>query len=74
MALVACTLTVLMYVLVQQLRNSSFISNENENVISNPEIPPTWNLDWQGGPGFDRYKIINEKGPYNPHGVEFESD
>ena len=32
---------------------------------SGGEIPPTWNLDWQGGPGFDRYKILSERGPYN---------
>ena len=29
------------------------------------DIPATWNLDWQGGPGYDRYKILTEKGPYN---------
>ena len=31
-------------------------------------IPPTWNFDWQGGPGKDRFDIMAEKGPYNPDG------
>jgi len=48
------------------LQISPFISNSN--TISDPDIPVTWNLDWQGGPGFDRFKILNEKGPYNPRG------
>jgi hypothetical protein len=28
-------------------------------------VPATWNLDWEGGPGRDRYIIMNECGPYN---------
>ena len=34
-------------------------------------IPPTWNFDWQGGPGKDRHDIMAEKGPYNPEGVVY---
>jgi hypothetical protein len=29
------------------------------------DVPPTWNLDWSGGPGYDRFRILNEEGPYN---------
>jgi hypothetical protein len=57
---------VIMVFLLKILDVSSFIVNEHK--MSDPDIPPTWNLDWQGGPGFDRYKILNEKGPYNPKG------
>lgn len=45
------------------LNKSGFIVNEN--IDENPDIPVTWNLDWQGGPGYDRYKILTEYGPYN---------
>ena len=41
---------------------------KNEKKMSQPDIPPTWNFDWQGGPGFDRFKILHERGPYNPKG------
>lgn len=64
MILLACVFTMAMCF---ALDKSAFISNENENKM---QIPPTWNLDWQGGPGFDRFKIINEKGPYNPNGFD----
>jgi hypothetical protein len=66
MVLVACIITVAMYLFVKSVSASSFIVNENK--MSSPDIPATWNLDWQGGPGFDRFKILHEKGPYNPHG------
>lgn len=23
-----------------------------------------WNLDWRGGPGYDRYKLMSGRGPY----------
>jgi len=66
MILVACLITMALCFAVKQLDVSSFIVNENK--MSSPDIPSTWNLDWQGGPGFDRFKILHEKGPYNPHG------
>lgn len=34
-------------------------------------IPPTWNFDWQGGPGKDRHDIMAEQGPYNPGGIVY---
>jgi hypothetical protein len=59
-------LVVLLIAALMFFFSSSFIINENK--LSNPDIPATWNLDWQGGPGFDRFKILNERGPYNPNG------
>jgi hypothetical protein len=61
--LITAIMAVVIFVLFQKLMASSFANN-----YSNPDIPATWNLDWQGGPGYDRYKILTEEGPYNPGG------
>jgi hypothetical protein len=45
-----------------------FMNRSNFVKPVTPDIPVTWNMDWKGGPGFDRFKILNEKGPYNPGG------
>jgi hypothetical protein len=71
MILLALVIIMAMCFVLSRFDASNFITNENK--MSNPEVPPTWNLDWQGGPGFDRFKILHEKGPYNPHGF-IESD
>ena len=54
-------------VLFSAFRNepSSSILSVNRVSVPKAEIPATWNLDWQGGPGADRFLILNEKGPYN---------
>jgi len=65
MILIGFAFTLAMCFILQQVNVSAF----KETKETNPDIPATWNLDWQGGPGFDRLKILNEKGPYNPDGV-----
>jgi hypothetical protein len=57
--LLAFAMALGMFMLVQKLTASPFV------ITDTPNIPATWNLDWQGGPGFDRFKILNERGPYN---------
>ncbi len=37
----------------------------SKNLYEGENIPVTWNYDWQGGPGYDRFVIMNEEGPYN---------
>ena len=66
MTLLTITLIMAMCFILTRFDASKFITNENK--MSKPDIPPTWNLDWQGGPGFDRFKILHERGPYNPNG------
>jgi hypothetical protein len=56
--LVGFAMALVMFLLIQKLTASQF-------VMKRPDIPVTWNLDWQGGPGMDRFKIMTEKGPYN---------
>ena len=43
-------------------------------VITDRDIPVTWNLDWAGGPGYDRHRILTKRGPYNPGGEERHRD
>ena len=64
MLLVAVAFAFAMCFILQQINVSAFRGTKE----TNPSIPATWNLDWQGGPGFDRFKILNEEGPYNPGG------
>jgi len=45
----------------------SMMSTDN---YENQDIPVTWNLDWEGGPGYDQASILSEMGPYNPGGHE----
>ena len=50
--------------------NIVVVRGETEKVLEGgDEVPATWNIDWDGGPGRDRYRIMNEKGPWNPDGV-----
>ena len=44
---------------------SSSILKEYKDIVPKVDVPVTWNLDWQGGSGADRFRILNEKGPYN---------
>ena len=62
MVLVAFIFTISLCYVFQLVNRSTFVKPVT------PNIPVTWNMDWQGGPGFDRFKILNEKGPYNPGG------
>ena len=65
MILVTVFLAFFVLFIFNKFVSSAFITNEN---IDDSDIPVTWNLDWQGGPGYDRYKILTEEAPYNPGG------
>ena len=47
----------------------SLVPTTTTTTTVNDEVPVTWNLDWDGGPGYDRYRIMNEQGPWNPNGT-----
>lgn len=66
MILLTLVITMAMCFVLSRFDASNFITNEKKM----SDIPPTWNLDWQGGPGFDRFKILHEMGPYNPKGFD----
>ena len=66
--MILLTLAIIMAVCIILSRIDDYATIKKQKKTSQPDIPPTWNFDWQGGPGFDRFKILHERGPYNPKG------
>jgi len=73
--IVLLTLLIVMLYLTFRKKSPTSTSTNIITATVSPDgtfnIPPTWNFDWQGGPGKDRYNIMAEQGPYNPGGVVY---
>jgi len=59
---------VLIFLAFQPMTYMKKVFDPNDDWGLQTGWPVTWNLDWGGGPGYDRHEILTSRGPYNPGG------